>query len=77
MYGQITKFHESLEVGIIATEDGRKFRFNKTEVVNLNGRLAGQEVDFIVASAGLRPSDIILLAGTPWQVFGHGKLRQG
>lgn len=71
MYGQITKFHDSLQVGVIATDDGRKFRFNKTDVVNLNGRLVGHEVDFIGGGSGYRPSEIILLTGTPWQVFGR------
>ena len=69
MYGHITKFDERLQVGVIATNDGRKFRFNKDQVVNQNGRLGGHEVDFLVY--GVCPLDIILLTGSPWQVFQH------
>lgn len=71
MYGQITKFHEALQVGVITTEDGRKLRFNKKQIVNPNCSLVGHEVDFVVSRAG--PGEIILLTGTPWQVFGHAR----
>jgi len=74
MYGQITKFHAKLSVGVIASEDGRRLRFRKDEVLNLDTRLVGREVDF-VESGGL-PRDIVLLTGSPWAVFGRGAARQ-
>ncbi len=71
MHGQITKFSEAVGYGVIEAEDGSKFRFAKSEVVNLNGRLVGHSVDFVVAAR--RPKDIILMTGSPWTVFGgHG-----
>jgi len=69
MQGQITKFREELGFGVIEAENGRKYRFAREQVVNLNGKLVGHEVDFEVSSA--RPKDIILLTGTPWGVFGR------
>jgi cold shock CspA family protein len=71
MHGQITKFSDKVGFGVIEAEDGSKFRFAKSEVVNLNGRLVGHTVDFVVAAR--RPKDIILMTGSPWTVFsGHG-----
>lgn len=67
MRGEITKFNETLSVGVITAEDGRRFRFAKDAVVNLNGRMLGYEVDFVASRNG--PADIILMTGTPWQVF--------
>ena len=72
MHGQITKFNEQVGFGVIEAEDGSKYRFDKSEVVNLNGRLVGHNVDFVVSTR--RPKDIILMTGTPWTAFGsiHG-----
>ncbi len=67
MHGQITKYREDINMGVIVARDGRKFRFTKGQVVNLNGRLVGHEVDF-VAERKL-PKDIILLTGSAWTVF--------
>ncbi|MFV0368214.1 MAG: hypothetical protein ACK5KM_07125 [Hyphomicrobiaceae bacterium] len=66
--GEITKFHDDINVGIITANDGRKFRFTKSNVINSNGRLVGLSVDFVVVAS--RPTDIILLNGSPWTVFG-------
>ncbi len=71
MQGRIVKFHKSLNVGVIESQDGRKFRFGPDEVVNPNGRLVGYEVDFVAPAAGGSPRDIILLTGSPWSVFGR------
>ncbi len=68
MQGQIIRFHEHLGQGVIATEDGRRYRFEKGEIQNPNGKLVGHDVDFLVESR--RPKDIILLHGSPWQAFG-------
>jgi hypothetical protein len=74
MQGRIIKFHESLNVGVIKTTDGRKVRFGSNEVVNPNGRLVGYDVDFVAPAPGQLPQDIILLTGSPWTVFsGPGK----
>ncbi|MDX2258853.1 MAG: hypothetical protein NW205_08050 [Hyphomicrobiaceae bacterium] len=67
MRGEITKFNESLAVGVITTEDGRRFRFQRRAVVNLNCRLVGHEVDFVPGANG--PAEIILMSGSPWDVF--------
>lgn len=69
MYGKITKFRSDIGVGVILAEDGQKFRFRKGDVVNLNGRLVGHEVDFIPTAA--QSKDIVLLTGTPWNVFSN------
>ena len=68
MHGQITKFSEKVGFGVIEDEDGSKYRFDKSAVMNLNGRLIGHNVDFLVAAR--RPTDIILMTGSPWNVFG-------
>ncbi len=68
MHGQITKFSEKVGFGVIEAEDGSKYRFDKSAVMNLNGRLVGHSVDFLVAAR--RPKDIILMTGSPWNVFG-------
>jgi cold shock CspA family protein len=68
MYGQITKFRDDIGVGVIEAEDGRKYRFAKTEVVNSADRLTGQGVDFLLVAS--RPRQIIMMAGSPWTAFG-------
>ncbi len=69
MQGQIVKFHDDIDVGIIVAENGRKFRFKKSEVVNLNGKLVGHDVDFVADKTA--PKDIILMTGSPWSVFAN------
>jgi cold shock CspA family protein len=68
MHGRITKFSDKVGFGVIEAEDGAKYRFAKTEVMNLNGRLVGHSVDFVVAAR--RPKEIILMTGSPWTAFG-------
>jgi cold shock CspA family protein len=71
MYGRITKFSDKVGFGVIEAEDGSKYRFDKSEIKNLNGRLVGHSVDFLIAAR--RPKDIILMTGSPWTVFsGNG-----
>src|SRR5450631_4313839 len=57
MHGQITRFSEEVGYGVIEADDGSKYRFAKSEVVNLNGHLIGHSVDFVVAAR--RPKHII------------------
>lgn len=71
MHGHITKFSKKLGVGVIKAENGRKYRFSDAEVVNVNGRLVGHDVDFLLNSA--RAKDVILLTGSPWSVFADGQ----
>jgi hypothetical protein len=68
MQGHITKYRPDLGVGIIATEDGQRFRFAASSLVNPEGDLIAAEVDFERADG--RADDIILLRGNPWTVFG-------
>jgi cold shock CspA family protein len=68
MQGQIIKFAEDLGFGVIEAEDGERYRFAKTDVKNLNGKLVGHEVDFLIQSR--RSKDVFLLQGTPWTAFG-------
>jgi cold shock CspA family protein len=68
MHGRITKFSTKVGFGVIEAEDGAKYRFAKNEIVNLNGKLVGHSVDFVLNSR--RPKEIILMTGTPWSVFG-------
>ncbi len=68
MYGEIKKFRRDIGVGIIQAEDGRKYRFERSEILNRRDDLEGQEVHFDLAC--LKPQDIIVLAGSPWAAFG-------
>ena len=70
MYGRITKFSPQVGFGVIEADNGAKYRFAKDEVVNLNGKLVGHNVDFLVSAR--RPRDIILMTGSPWTAFGGG-----
>lgn len=67
MQGQITKFDATLGYGVITAEDGAKFRFAKRDVKNLNGKLIGHEVDFLLETRAAK--EIILLTGNPFAVF--------
>ena len=69
MFGSITKYRAKLGVGVIVAEDGRKYRFKKDQIVNLNGKIVGHEVDFEISTVA-RPKDIVLMTGSPWGVFG-------
>lgn len=69
MQGKIVKFHENLNVGVIKTDDGRKVRFEPQEIRNPNGRFVGYDVDFVQPGPGRKAKDIILLTGSPWEVF--------
>ncbi len=68
MNGRIVKFWDTLGQGVIRTDDGRKYRFSKSAVRNLNGKLVGIDVDFLVESR--QPRDIFLMSGSPWSAFG-------
>ena len=68
MQGQIIKFAEDIGFGIIEADNGERYRFAKTEVKNLNGKLVGYQVDFLVDKR--RPREVFLLQGTPWMAFG-------
>ena len=41
MHSRITKFVEKFGSGVIEAEDDSMYRFDKTEVMNLNGHLVG------------------------------------
>jgi hypothetical protein len=73
MYGQITKFRDDLGLGVIETDSGLKYRFSSTAITNPNGKLVGLDVDFVVESH--KPTDIILLHGSPWTAFGPQRRR--
>lgn len=68
MLGKIESFRRDIGVGIIAAEDGHKYRFQRSGLVNGRDRLTGEEVDFLLS--GRTPREIIVLAGSPWNVFG-------
>jgi cold shock CspA family protein len=70
VHGRITKFSAKVGFGVIEAENGAKYRFAKDQVVNLNGKLVGHSVDFLVNAR--RPQDIFLMTGTPWTAFGDG-----
>jgi cold shock CspA family protein len=70
MLGRITKFSPEVGFGVIEAENGAKYRFAKNEVVNLNGKLVGHSVDFLVSAR--RGKEIFLMTGTPWTAFGGG-----
>jgi len=68
MHGQIIKFREDLGFGVIKADDGSKYRFSKAEIVNLNGHLIGENVDFLIQNRA--PKAIFVMAGSPWSAFG-------
>lgn len=74
MEGRVTKFYGTLGIGIIAGQDGRKYRFKTHSVMNRHLPIANQEVDFEVANSA--PTRIIVLAGSPWTAFGAIEPRQ-
>lgn len=67
MYGKISSFRRDIGVGIIAAEDGRKYRFQRQNIVNPRLSLEDEDVDFELD--GRAPKSIIVLAGSPWSVF--------
>ncbi|HXF52686.1 MAG TPA: hypothetical protein VNK52_01050 [Hyphomicrobiaceae bacterium] len=68
MYGRISKYREDIGVGVIVTDDGRKYRFSRSDVLNRNHAILGEDVDFV--PEGNRPIEIIVMKGSPWTVFG-------
>jgi cold shock CspA family protein len=68
MYGRITKYRDDLGFGVIAAENGRKYRFTKSAIMNTSDPLIGQGVDFVVEAS--RPAQIIMMSGSPWTAFG-------
>jgi hypothetical protein len=68
MQGQITKYRDDIGYGIIETDEGRRFRFSKQQIKNAGDALIGQDVDFVLIAS--RPTDIIMMTGSPWTAFG-------
>ena len=68
MYGQISKFREDLGIGVIAAENGRRYRFAKTALIAAVRARIGEEVDFLLVAS--RPSQIVLLSASAWTAFG-------
>ncbi|MGE0627795.1 MAG: hypothetical protein AB7O43_08200 [Hyphomicrobiaceae bacterium] len=69
MVGKITKFYSNHGIGVIAAENGRRFRFSSSEITNRNGALLGIEVDFLLELG--RPTQIVPLVGSPWTAFSN------
>lgn len=69
MIGHVTKYYRNIGVGIIAAEDGRKFRFHFRDLTSRTGQASGIEVDFELRAG--RPREIIPLTGSPWTAFGR------
>ena len=68
MHGQITKYRDDIGYGVIETGDGRRYRFSKHQIKNSAEALIGQDVDFVLVAS--RPTDIIMMTGSPWTAFG-------
>ena len=68
MYGEITKYQDDIGFGVIEAENGRKYRFTKSDIVSSVRQLLGEGVDFIVDAN--RPRQIVMLSGSPWTAFG-------
>src|SRR5262245_28688619 len=68
VHGRITKFSEEIGFGVIEADNGAKYRFAKSEIKNLNGKIVGHSVDFLLAAR--RGTEIFLMTGTPWTAFG-------
>ena len=68
MYGQITKFRDDLGIGVIAAENGRKYRFAKAALIAAARPRIGEDVDFLLIAS--RPKQIVLMSGSAWTAFG-------
>lgn len=68
MQGEITKYRDDLGFGVIMTDDGRRFRFARRQVISAAADLVGQEVDFVISAS--QPAEIIVLSGSAWTAFG-------
>jgi cold shock CspA family protein len=68
MLGEITKYRDDLGFGVIMTDDGRRYRFARNQVISAAADLVGQEVDFIMSAN--QPAEIIVLSGPAWTAFG-------
>ena len=68
MYGEIIKFRPDLGVGVIAAEDGRRYRFERSQVVGSARDLVGKNVEFI--DDARRPRRIVVMSGALWTAFG-------
>jgi hypothetical protein len=68
MHGQITKYRDDLGYGIIESDCGRRYRFARHQIKNSAETLIGESVDFVLVAN--RPSDIIMMSGSPWTAFG-------
>lgn len=68
MLGEITKYRDDLGFGVIAADDGRRYRFARNQVVSAASDLVGQEVDFLISAN--QPAEIVILSGSPWTAFG-------
>ena len=66
-YGRIEFFRADFGVGVIKADDGRKYRFQRHDLINAQNDLLGQPVHFAIS--GLTPQSIIVLAGSPFAVF--------
>lgn len=69
MHGQITLLRQDLGIGVIRTDDGRKFRFALDDILNADNEMMGESVDFVLVCD--RPAEIIMMKGSPWSVFGR------
>lgn len=69
MLGQVVKFVDHLQQGVIVAEDGERFRFSCAQLYNPHQLAVGVEVDFLVESR--RPHGIVALSGSAWSAFGE------
>ena len=68
MLGEITKYRDDLGFGVIAADDGRRYRFARKQVLSATADLVGHEVDFLISAN--QPAEIIVVSGSPWTAFG-------
>ena len=69
MHGTITKFRSDLGIGVIAADNGRKYRFAKSSIISAGDPLIGHTVDFELDAS--RPAHIVMMAGSPWAAFAN------
>lgn len=75
MHGHIAKFDDLSGVGVIAAEDGRRFRFLRSQLTNSRRASIGEDVDFLLEVRC--PKDIFVLSGSPWTAFAIARGRPG
>ncbi len=68
MNGRVVKIVGTIGMGIIVADNGQKFRFRISDVLNAHLTSDDQDVDFVPERGCAKA--IVVLDGSPWTAFG-------